>query len=195
MPTLPNIILASTSPYRRQLLERLGLPFEQRAPDCDEDALKTAGLAPRELAETLGRLKAESIAQTEPNAVVIGSDQLAHCDGRILGKPGNAEKAVNQLEFLAGRTHQLITAVTVCYQGAMHQHTDITTLSMRTLTREQLTRYVAADQPYNCAGAYKLECQGIGLFETIASDDHSAITGLPLLALTTLLSKCGCELF
>ena len=190
-----TLILASTSRYRRALLERLGVPFTALAPACDEDALKDPRLAPQALAEFLAEAKAASIAVQQPEAVVIGSDQLAavEVDGRwtILGKPGTPAKALDQLALLSGRTHVLITAMVVARGNERWRHTDITRLTMRRLDRAELERYVAADQPLDCAGAYKLECRGIALFETIDSADASAITGLPLLALTRILAGLG----
>lgn len=189
------LILASTSRYRRALLERLGVPFTAVSPACDEEALKDPSLAPQALAEHLAEAKAASIAHQHPQAVVIGSDQLAavEIDGRwtILGKPGTAARAVDQLAMMSGRTHVLITAMVVARGSERWRHTDLTKLTMRRLDREALERYVAADQPLDCAGAYKLECRGIALFESIASADASAITGLPLLALTRILSGLG----
>ncbi len=190
-----DLVLASTSPYRRELLARLGLPFRTVAPTCDEEALKDPALTPRELAERLAEAKARSIAATQPDATVIGSDQVAALQHGnrwlVLGKPGSPERAVEQLGQLAGRTHLLITAMVVVHRGRLIRHTDQTRLAMRPLTRDQLERYVAADQPVDCAGAYKLEARGIGLFDRIASEDHTAITGLPLLALGRILAECG----
>ncbi|MBA3697839.1 MAG: septum formation protein Maf [Planctomycetes bacterium] len=190
-----TLILASTSRYRRALMERLGLPFTALAPACDEDALKDSRLAPQALAEFLAEAKATSIAQQQPDAVVIGSDQLAAVEvagaWTILGKPGTAAKAVDQLALLSGRTHVLITAMVVARGTERWRHTDVTRLTMRRLDRAVLERYVAADQPLDCAGAYKLECRGITLFDTIDSQDASAITGLPLLALTRILAGLG----
>lgn len=188
---MPALILASTSPYRRALLDRLGVPFTARAPACDEEALKDPALAPQALAESLAEAKARSIADQEPRAVVIGSDQVCEVEGRILGKPGTAERAVDQLLALQGREHRLVTAMTVIAPAAVHRHTDVTHLRMRPLDRAALERYVARDRPLDCAGAYKLEAAGICLFAGIASEDASAITGLPLLALTRILAGLG----
>ncbi len=188
---MPDLVLASTSPYRRALLERLGLPFAAIAPACDEEALKRPDLTPRGLAEFLALAKADSLAASHPRAAIIGGDQVATIDGRILGKPGSAAKAVEQLALLAGRTHELITAIVVRHQGRTHAHTDVTRLMMRPLDRAQIERYVAADRPLDCAGSYKLECRGVALFERIESDDHSAIVGLPLIALTRILAGLG----
>jgi septum formation protein len=186
-----DLVLASTSPYRRALLERLGVPFRCVAPSVDEDALKDPGLAPRDLARHLARAKAASVAAGAPGAVVIGSDQLVALDGRIHGKPGSVEAAVAQLLALAGRPHELVTALAVTHEGRWWEHTDVTTLWMRPITRAEAERYVAADRPTDCAGSYKLEERGITLFERIESNDHTAITGLPLIALTTMLRALG----
>jgi septum formation protein len=186
-----DLILGSTSPYRRALLERLRLPFRCEKPRCDEEALKRPDLAPQALAEMLAEAKGSSVAAVFPDAVVIGSDQVATIDGRILDKPGTAERAMEQLVRLSGREHQLITAMVVITGGVVQRHTDITRLTMRTLDRASLTRYVAADHPLDCAGSYKLEQSGVTLFERIDSADHTAITGLPLLALTRILAGLG----
>jgi septum formation protein len=185
------LILASTSVYRRAQLERLGLAVECVAPGVDEASVAADGLAPRALAERLAALKASAVARNRPEATVIGGDQLAEIDGAILGKPGSEEAAVRQLERLAGKTHALITAMAVASGGAIHAHTDVTRLSMRALDRAALTRYVAIDRPLDCAGAYKLESLGIALFERIESEDWSAVTGLPMLALVSILSRLG----
>jgi septum formation protein len=193
--TARDLVLASTSRYRRQLLERLGLPFRALAPACDEEALKDPALAPEALAEMLALAKARSLEAGLPGATIIGSDQVAavrlDAGWRMLGKPGSAARAVEQLELLAGREHVLITAMAVLDGGRVHAHTDVTRLRMRPLDRAQLERYVQADQPLDCAGAYKLEARGISLFEEVVSADHSAITGLPLIALTGILVRCG----
>lgn len=195
MPIAPALILASTSLYRRQLLERLGIPFRVVAPACDEESLKDPRLSPQKMAEFLAEAKTASIALQDPAAVVIGSDQLAaiEVDGAwtILGKPGTAARAVEQLALLSGRTHLLITALVVARGAERWRHTDLTRLTMRQLDRAALTRYVDADQPLDCAGAYKLECRGVTLFSTIDSADASAVTGLPLLALTRMLAELG----
>lgn len=186
-----DLILASTSPYRRMLLERLGVPFRSVSPSVDEDTCKALGLGPRSLAEALARAKAEAVAQAFPDAIVIGSDQVAAIDGTPMGKPGSAEAAVAQLGAMAGRSHELITAVAVAHRGEVVEHADVTTLRMRPLTTEEILRYVEADRPLDCAGSYKLESRGIALFEGIDSADHTAIVGLPLMALTTILRSRG----
>lgn len=186
-----DIILASTSPYRRQLLERLRIPFRCAAPCVDEDSWKATEVASQDLSEQLALAKAEAVASEYVDAVVIGSDQIADLEGGRLDKPGSQVQAVAQLERLAGRSHRLITAVAVIYRGRAVTYTDITTLQMRMLSHDEIERYVAADEPYGCAGSYKLESLGISLFESIDSADHTAITGLPLMAVCRMLRECG----
>lgn len=189
----PGLVLASTSAYRRGLLERLGIPFRCRAPLCDEAALQreSAGLEPRRLAERLALAKASSLVQEEPGSAIIGGDQLVSFSGRVFGKPGTADRAIEQLTSMAGRTHELITALVVIRGSDVFRHTDVTRLRMRPLPRDAIERYVAADEPIDCAGSYKLESRGIVLFDRIESDDHSAITGMPLIALVTILRELG----
>ncbi|MCA9113822.1 MAG: septum formation protein Maf [Planctomycetaceae bacterium] len=188
-----ELILASTSPWRREQLARLGLPFQCVDPAVDEDVWKARLTDPRELAGTLAREKARAVAAQHPEAVVIGGDQLVSFGSTILGKPGTAEGAVEQLLQLAGQTHELLTAVCLCHHGRELNHLDVTRLTMRSLDRGALTRYVAADDPVGCAGSYMLEQRGITLFERIESADHTAIIGLPLIALTGLLRQLGFE--
>jgi septum formation protein len=191
---LPELVLASTSVYRRALLERLGVPFRWRAPRCDEESLKSRETDPRGLAETLALAKAKSLVEAEVNATIIGSDQVVSFQGEIFGKPGSADRAVEQLAAMAGQTHELITAMVVIHHDQVFRHTDVTSLRMRPLSRAAIERYIAADQPLDCAGAYKLESRGVALFEQIDSADHSAITGLPLLALVRILCELGYEI-
>jgi septum formation protein len=186
-----ELVLASTSRYRRALLERLGIPVRCRAPRVDEESEKTAGLEPRSLAALLARAKALSLCDEEPHSTLIGCDQLVACEGRIFGKPGVVAAAVDQLVQMSGRSHDLITALAVRHEGRVIEHLDVTTLHMRPLGREEIERYVAADLPLDCAGSYKVEGRGIVLFERIESADHTAITGLPLIALTTILRDLG----
>lgn len=189
-----RLILASLSPYRRVLLERLGCPFEVQAPRVDEEELKRAHgqLYPAGLACALARAKAASVADMEPDALVIGSDQLLAWRGQVFGKPGTPELAVAQLEQLAGERHELITAVALVRgNDVLDEHCDIATLAMRHLSRAELERYVEADRPVDCAGSYKLEARGITLFDRVEAADQTAITGLPLIALTTMLRNQG----
>src|SRR5262249_21692725 len=191
----PALILASTSPYRRALLERLGVPFRCRAPLCDEAAIQreeaAAGTKPLLLAEKLALAKASSLVAEEPEATIIGCDQLVAFEGHVYGKPGTVARAVDQLAAMAGQTHELITAMVVIRRGNTLRHTDVTRLRMPPLTRDAIERYVAADRPLDCAGGYKLESHGIVLFDRIESDDHTAITGLPLIALVSILREMG----
>lgn len=183
------IVLASTSIYRRELLSRLGLEFESRAPDFDEDSFKSLDLSPLELAKTLSRGKARSLA-TGTNCV-IGGDQLVALDGQILGKPKTAAKAQAQLEMMSGKTHELITAVTVIYAKEEFEIVDRAQMTLRDLTPELIRRYLQADQPWDCAGSYKIEHRGITLFSSIRCEDFTAIPGLPLIKLTSLLASKG----
>jgi septum formation protein len=191
-----DLILASTSPYRRALVERLGVPFRCVDPGVDERLIERelVGATPRMIAEALARAKAEAVAASEPDAVVIGSDQLVSFEGEILGKPGTVEAAIKQLRRMSGRSHDLITAVQVIQGGKAQAHTDLTTLRFRLMTPDQIRRYVEQDHPLDCAGGYKLESRGIALFERIDSADHSAIVGIPLIALTSMLISLGFEI-
>ncbi len=182
-----QLILASTSKYRHELLSRLDRPFQAMAPLIDEEKEKDPQLSPLRLAERLAYLKAKSLAG--PGKVVIGGDQLVAFQGQVLGKPHTPEKAVEQLLSMQGQVHDLITAVCVFDGDTAHRLTNITRLQMKKLFREQLIRYVSLDQPLDCAGSYKIEKHGISLFETIRSEDFTAIQGLPLLALGNLLDN------
>jgi septum formation protein len=192
--TEPALVLASTSAYRRALLERLGVPFRCRAPQCDEERLKETESDPRSLAGSLAQAKARSLVADEPGGTIIGCDQIVSFQGRIFGKPETAERAVDQLAAMAGHSHELFTALVVLRGERVFRHTDVTTLWMRPLSRGALERYVAADQPFDCAGSYKLEARGIVLFERIESSDQTAVTGLPLIALVSILRELGYEI-
>ena len=189
---MPILVLASTSKYRRELLDRLGVPYTAVAPSCDEEALKDPALVPTALASHLAREKARSVAPAWPDAYILGSDQLVELEGQVLGKPGDAEQAVQQLLRLSGRAHRLITAYAlVCPDGSVIEHIDTHELHMRALTPAELSRYVSADQPIDCAGSYMIEARGIALFEGIVGEDFTAIMGLPLIALTSTLRARG----
>jgi septum formation protein len=190
----PTLVLASTSIYRRALLERLGVPFRACAPLCDEESFKSVNQDPRSLAESLARAKAGSLVSVEPQATIIGCDQVVSFQGQVFGKPGSFAMAVDQLMAMSGQTHELVTAMVVLRAERIFRHTDVTSLRMRQLSRSAIERYVAADQPLDCAGAYRLEARGIALFEKIESEDHTAITGLPLIALVTILRELGYDL-
>ena len=188
---MADLILASTSKYRRELLTRLKLPFETVAPGVDEVAVKAAGGPAREVVEELARRKAEAVRRLRPSDIVIGSDQAAVLDGEVLDKPGTETNAVAQLRSLRGRRHQLITAVAVAHPGGIERFTDVTNLTMRRLTDEEITRYVRAEMPLDCAGSYKIEGLGVTLFEQIETRDHTAIVGLPLAQLSDTLRDLG----
>lgn len=187
-----GLILASTSAYRKVLLDRLGLPFVQSAPKCDERAIKELlQLGSAGLARTLATEKASSLISEFPLETIIGADQVVDLDGKILEKPETVEKAIDQLIELSGRSHRLATAVAVWDEGRLNTHVDITTLTMRALELSAIKRYVEADLPLDCAGSYKLESRGISLFDRIETADYTAIIGLPLMALTSMLRGIG----
>jgi septum formation protein len=189
------VVLASTSAGRRHLLDRLGLEPLCVAPEVDEDAFKALSSDPAELARNLAREKALVVSRRgDASDVVIGGDQLVALDDQILGKPGTAQRAVEQLLAMSGRSHRLVTAVAVVHREEVREHVDITTLHMRELTRGELERYVQADFPLDCAGAYRIERRGIALFDRIESQDHTAIVGLPLIWLTGTLRELGVAL-
>lgn len=190
----PPLVLASTSPHRRALLARLGHPFAAVAPTCDEASYLGRGLSPQLLAATLAEAKARSVASAHPDSVVIGSDQVCALGVEVFGKPGGRDAAVAQLRRLRGRTHHLLTAVCVVDGGRTHAFVDDSRLGMRALDDAEIERYVDLDKPFDCAGAYKLERAGIALFDNIASADHTAIVGLPMLRLCAVLRQCGLAL-
>jgi septum formation protein len=185
----PPIILASGSRYRAELLERLDLPFEADPADIDETPGN--GESGEVLAVRLARAKAEAVAVRRPDALIIGSDQVAECDGRLMGKPGTPEAAVEQLLFCSGRDVLFHTAVAMVFDGRMESAMAPTRVSMRRLDRSRLERYVAAEQPLDCAGAMKSEALGISLCERIANDDPTALIGLPLTRVVALLDRFG----
>lgn len=185
------IILASTSKYRGALMAQLGWAFTQSAPDVNEDDYKQDGLSPRDLAVKLAELKARSVFKRNPHALVIGSDQVCSLEKRILDKPGTKQNAIEQLSLMSGKSHKLITAVTVISPAGEETFVNETTLHMRSLTREEITRYVENDSPLDCAGSYKLESLGIKLFSKIEMEDQTAIIGLPLIKLTDTLLSLG----
>jgi septum formation protein len=189
-----DLILASTSVYRRDLLARLALPFRCVAPPIVEEALKENSITAVGLAERLAAAKASSVAGGEPDAVVIGSDQVVSCDGRVLGKPGSPERAVAQLLAMAGREHELITSVAVADRSGIEVYTEVARLTMRHLARAEAERYVAADRPIDCAGSYRIEGLGIALFDRIEAEDATAIIGLPLMAVCRMLRTRGFRL-
>ena len=186
----PPLVLASTSVYRRELLQRLRLPFSVRSPQTDEAQLP--GEAPREMALRLAKAKASAVACFEPGAWVIGSDQVCACEGRVLGKPGSHDAAAAQLRLLRGRESVFHTAIALVAPDGRTQVQEVPTrVHMRLLTDMQIEAYLRADQPYDCAGSAKSESLGIALVEAISSDDPTAIVGLPLIALCNMLLAAG----
>lgn len=191
---LPKIVLASTSPFRAQLLEKLGLPFETASPDIDEKAY--ADEAAQALVARLAESKARHVAGRYPNALIIGSDQVACIDDRILGKPGNRSNAIKQLQAAAGKTVVFHTGL--CLHNTNSSESTIVVepfeVRFRALSLEQITRYVDRETPFNCAGSFKSEGYGITLFDALEGRDPNTLIGLPLIALTHMLNDQGFEL-
>ncbi len=185
----PKILLASTSPYRAELMRKLGLVFEQKAPVCDETP--EANEAPVQLVERLARDKADSLNNEPGNPVVIGSDQVADLHGRIIGKPGNHTAATRQLETVSGQQVTFYTGLSVA-RGAEQSSCVVTTnVQFRTLSATQIQRYLNADTPYQCACSFKSESLGIALVRSMSSEDPSALIGLPLIKLVEMLDHHG----
>lgn len=188
------LILGSTSSYRRDLLSRLRLPFTVAAPEVDETAM--AGEAPFEMANRLALAKARAVAQKFPQAVVIGSDQVADLDGLALGKPGNFERATAQLQHMRGKTVVFHTALAVaCLETGFEQHdTASVRVQFRDLSDAEISAYLLAETPYDCAGSAKSEGLGIALLASIDSDDPTALVGLPLIRTCNMLRAAGLKL-
>jgi septum formation protein len=189
-----KLILGSTSPYRRELLARLRLPFDVASPEVDETPLP--GERPRDLACRLALAKARAVAARFPAAVVIGSDQVADLDGQPLGKPGNHERAVAQLRLMRGKTVVFQTAVAVVCQASGFAQTELAPVRVRfrDLNDAEIEHYLRAETPYDCAGSAKSEGLGIALLESIENDDPTALIGLPLIRTTRLLRAAGLPL-
>jgi septum formation protein len=188
-----DLILASGSAYRRDMLARLELPFAVHPADIDETP--APGETAAALAMRLGLEKAAHVARTRPDTIVIGSDQVAECNGRLLGKPGSIEKAVEQLNFCNGREVVFHSSVAVIRDNEVVGHDVVPTrVCLRKLRTEQIRRYVMRERPIDCAGAMKSEALGIILAASITSDDPTALIGLPLIATVTLLEAAGVEI-
>jgi septum formation protein len=187
------LILGSTSRYRRELLERLRIPFEVRSPDIDESPLP--GEAPATLASRLALAKAQAVAARHPGAVVIGSDQVADLDGQPVGKPGSHERAVEQLRAMSGRSVVFQTAVAVVRRDSGFAGSALVpvTVRFRSLGEAEIERYLRIEQPYDCAGSAKSETLGIALLEAIESNDPTALVGLPLIKTCELLRAAGLD--
>ena len=194
----PRLILGSSSVYRKELLSRLGIPFEVAAPDIDESPLP--GEAPETTALRLAQAKAAAIAAKHPGALIIGSDQVATLDGEQIGKPGTHENALKQLQTMRGK--RVIFHTALCLLDGRKNGKDAiqfenvqTFVTFRDLPDAELDAYLKIEQPYDCAGSARNEAMGIAILEKIESDDPTALTGLPLIALTTMLRKAGVPLF
>jgi len=194
MSTRPPLILASTSRYRRELLERLRLPFEVHAP-ASVDETPIAGELPAVLAQRLALAKAQAVAMAHPDAVVIGSDQVADLDGQPIGKPGTHARAVEQLRAMRGRSVVFQTAVAVVHASIGYLGAALVpvTVRFRDLSDAEIEHYLRTEQPYDCAGSAKCETLGIALLDAIHSDDPTALVGLPLIRTSALLRAAGID--
>jgi septum formation protein len=191
------LILASTSSYKKMLLQRLQLQFTCESPDVDETPLN--GESPHALAQRLAEQKAYAVATKFPNTLVIGADQVADLDGKIMGKPGNHQRAVTQLSAQSGqmvRFHSGISVIKILQNGKTIKKTRVNTtdVQFRTLSQQQIERYLQIEQPYDCAGSFKSEALGIGLFQSVDSNDPSSLIGLPLIDLCSILFEYGIEI-
>lgn len=194
----PRLILASGSAYRKELLSRLRLPFDASSPDIDESPLP--GEAPPDTALRLAIAKAEAVSRNEGEALVIGSDQVATLDGAHIGKPGSHEAALAQLRMMRGREVLFHTALCLLDTRAdaphpLQQDNVLTRVRFRNLNDAELDAYLKIEQPYDCAGSAKNEALGIAILESIISDDPTALTGLPLIALVSMLRAAGMPFF
>jgi len=187
------LVLASTSPYRRQLLERLGLEFETASPDTDETP--RPGETAEQLVLRLAEAKARAVAGNFPDSLVIGSDQVAVLDGRILGKPGDHDTATRQLSDASGRRVEFLTGL--CLLNTTNDHARVCVarygVRFRDLSGSQIENYLRREQPYQCAGSFKSEGLGIALFQRMEGDDPNALIGLPLIELVTMLNAEGVD--
>jgi septum formation protein len=183
-----ELILASTSSYRRELLARLGVPFKALSPLCDETKLKAmlAGCSPEQLAVELAGAKADGLTGT-----VLSSDQVAALEDEVLDKSSNFERAQQQLEACSGRELRIITAVQLRQGERIWRHIELARLFFRKLSSAEITRYLKKDRPFDCAGAFKLEGSGLVLFERVETADYTGIIGLPLLAVARMLREAG----
>lgn len=190
---MQTLILASTSPYRRELLSRLKIPFAVCAPEIDETPLP--GELPQQTAERLAVAKARAVADQFPDALIIGSDQVAILEGKVLGKPHSHDNAFRQLSTMSGKCVVFHTALCLfnSRSGRSQLRTVPVTVRFRSLSDAQIERYLAREQPYNCAGSAKSEGLGIALIEKIEGEDPNALIGLPLIALVDMLQNEGVE--
>ncbi len=189
----PSLYLASTSRYRAELLARLRIPFEVEAPGADETA--HAGERPEARALRLARAKAATVADRHPGSWVVGSDQVAVCRGRVLDKPGDADRCRQQLAASSGRTVEFHSAVVLLRAGAdfAAEHVDRTLVHFRTLSADEIARYTDIDRPFDCAGGFRSEGLGVALFQSIETQDPTALVGLPLIWLAGALRAAGLD--
>lgn len=192
----PHLILASSSRYRKELLSRLGIPFDTQKPEIDESPLPEE--LPQNTALRLAYEKALAISNNFPEAIIIGSDQVAECEGISIGKPGTFTRAMEQLQYMRGK--QVLFHTALCVLNGRHdpspQKAIVTTsVVFRNLPDYELADYLAIEKPFDCAGSAKNESLGIALLEKIESDDPTALTGLPLITLTSMLRNCGLRFF
>ena len=185
------LVLASTSPFRRELLLRLGLDFETVSPAVDETRLPDE--APEQLVRRLAEAKARAVAERYPDALIIGSDQVAVLEGQVLGKPGDHANAVRQLSAASGKQVTFLTGLCLFNSASDTAQVDLVPYSVefRQLTGEQIDNYLRREQPYNCAGSFKSEGLGISLFRRLQGDDPNALIGLPLIRLIDMLQQEG----
>ncbi len=190
-PSAPPIVLASSSPYRRGLLDRFLDAYEAVDPEVDES--NDDDLAPSELARYLARTKAEAVAINSRNALVIGADQLAVLDDQVLGKPGDHAKAVEQLLVASGKTVTFLTAVCILdpIGRARYEHTDKTIVRFRQFDRRLVEAYLRHDKPYDCAGSFKLEGAGYVLFDSVQADHPTGLIGMPMIWVADRLLQLG----
>ena len=185
----PPLLLASGSRYRAELLARLRLPFRAQAADVDETPMP--GEEAEALVRRLATAKAAALRAGDAQAWIIGSDQVAVINGRIVGKPGRRDRAVEQLTLASGREVRFLTAVALSTPQRLYEALEVTRVRFRALNRHEIERYIDAEQPFDCAGSFKCEAYGITLFDAIESRDPTALIGLPLIALCDLLRSAG----
>jgi len=191
MPATPRIVLASSSKYRRELLARLGLPFDVASPEVDETALP--GEAPPDTARRLAEAKARAVGARFPQSLVVGSDQVAVLDGAVLGKPGNHANALRQLKCMRAKEVVFYTALCLYETASANAETCLVpyTVRFRDYSDEQIESYLQREQPYDCAGSARAEALGIALIAEMRGSDPNALVGLPLIALTDMLARRG----
>ena len=184
-----KLILASTSPFRKEILNKLGVVFDTQSPDVDETAFENE--TPQQLVERLSIAKAKAVADINPSALVIGSDQVSVLDGKIIGKPHTHDNAVKQLHNASGRTVTFYTGLCLYNSATQQYQSDVVPFNVvfRELTDRQIENYLKKETPYNCAGSFKSEALGIILFEKLEGDDPNTLMGLPLIRLVKMLEK------